>query len=140
MEHHDYLQRQIEQLGRVLGKMLSELFRLKSDGQIIEGIEITNQALKEELNLTIEDLTAIPTEKFINMLQSDQDFSNKNLEQLAGVLLLLAGNRSDGDETKKMLYEKCLALYVHLNKTESTYSLDRDSKIERIKYLLKQIR
>jgi len=133
MEQRDYLQREIEQLGRVLGKLLSDLLGLKSDGKVSDSIETTDQVLKDELNLTIEDLTAIPTDKFISMLQSDQNFSNRNLEQLAGILLLLAGNRSDGDDVRKMLYEKCLTIYEHLEKTESTYSLDRNLKMEIIK-------
>ena len=47
MEQQDYLKKQIDQLGKVLGKIFSDLFGLKSNGQINAGLEITNQTLKK---------------------------------------------------------------------------------------------
>ena len=56
MVRRDYLQKQIDLLGRVLGKILSDLLGLKSVGEIMEGIDSSYLALKEELNLDLEEL------------------------------------------------------------------------------------
>lgn len=134
MEQQDHLKKQIDQLGRVLGKILSDLLGLKNQGQINDGIEITNQALKGELDLDMQALIDIQTDNFINTLKIEKNFNNENLDKLADVLLLIADNKQDKD--KKMLYEKCLTIYEYLEKTENVYSLDRQWKIERIKNVL----
>ena len=48
MQQEDFLKRQIDQLGQVLGKILADLIGLKAVGQIGEGIEASSQALKKE--------------------------------------------------------------------------------------------
>jgi hypothetical protein len=65
LPQEDYLKRQIDQLGQVLGKILADLIGLKTQGHIGEGIEEVNQKLKSELNLNINELTLIPVENFI---------------------------------------------------------------------------
>ena len=45
MEERDYFKRQIDLLGKVLGKLLAALFDKKSSG-MTNGIEMTNQVLK----------------------------------------------------------------------------------------------
>jgi hypothetical protein len=52
MEQRDYLKKQIDQLGKVLARIFSDLLRLKNSGQINAGLEITNQTLKNEWTLT----------------------------------------------------------------------------------------
>lgn len=133
MEQQDYLKRQIDQLGRVLGKIFSDLLGLKSQGQIDDGIEITNQALKDELDLDIQKLLDIQTDDFIDTLKIEKSLTNDNLDKLAEILLLIADNRQTDN---KKLYEKCLTIYAYLEKDENIYSLDRQWKIERIKNVL----
>ena len=134
MEQKDYLQKQINQLGRLLGELLSNLLGLKSQGQINDGVEITNQVLKRELDLNIQELINIRTDNFINTLKTGKSFNNQNLDKLADILLLIADNKQGKD--KQMLYEKCLTIYEYLEKVENVYSLDRQWKIERIKNVL----
>jgi hypothetical protein len=138
MERRDYLQKQIDELGKVLGKILSNLLGLKNQGEMNEGIEITNQALKTELELDIESLLAIPTDEFVKMLQSKKEFSNESLDKLADIFLLMADHHIDNQEIEKAktIYEKCLAMYEFLEKTESIYSFERHFKIGRIKNIL----
>ena len=45
MQQEDWLIRQINQLGRVLGKILSDLLGLKTQGRVSEGIEAAEQTL-----------------------------------------------------------------------------------------------
>lgn len=130
MEQQDYLKKQIDQLGHVLAKIFSDLLGLKNNGQINAGLEITNQTLKNQLGLNMQDLLDIPTDKFIDTLTTQKNVTNDNLDKLAEILLLIADNRQ-GDNKK--LYEKCLTIYEYLEKTENTYALDRHWKKNRIK-------
>lgn len=136
MEQEDYLKRQIDQLGRVLGKILADLIGLRSHGQASNGIEAADQALKNELNLNINELTSIPNAKFISTLLEGRKLSHANFEQLADILFLLAEEPDHGDTVsgkKKELYERSFILYEHLDRTSLTYSFDRHCKIEKIK-------
>ena len=65
MQQEDFIKRQIDQLGRVLAKILSDLSGLKTQGSLSERIEVVDQTLKNSLDLGIEDLISIPPNKFI---------------------------------------------------------------------------
>lgn len=139
LEQRDYIMKQVDQLGRVLARALSNLLGLKSQGDVSSGIEIVNEALKGELYLDIEKLIAIRTDAFIAMLKEERNFSNENLDSLADILLLEADNittEQGKNDKRKMLYEKCLTIHQYLEKSEATYSIDRHLKIERIKKMV----
>ena len=139
MQQEDYIKRQIDQLGRVLGKILADLMGLKARGQASLEIESVSQALKTELGLTIDDLTLIPTDSFLTTLLDTKKFSDNNFEQLAEIMFLIAEelNIKNTDVGKmKQLYERALIIFEILDKTSSTYSFDRHSKIEKIKKVL----
>ena len=139
MQQEDYIKRQIDQLGRVLGKILADLMGLKARRQASLEIESVSQALKTELGLTIDDLTLIPTDSFLTTLLDTKKFSDNNFEQLAEIMFLIAEelNIKNTDVGKmKQLYERALIIFEILDKTSSTYSFDRHSKIEKIKNVL----
>lgn len=137
MEDSDYLKKQIDQVTKALGKMLSALLGLKDQGKINEGIEATDQSLKQTLDFDLEGLTAIPTDAFIRTLQEKKKFSNEDFDRLAEIFLLIADELDEPDNKKSIdLYNKCLMIYEHLNATGSTYSLDRHMKADRIKKYL----
>lgn len=134
MEQEDYLKRQIDQLGRVLGKILTGLLGFVNKGQASLGIEIANQSLKTELDLNIEELDDLKNDSFIKKLKSEKNFTNENLSQLAEILFLTADNKHDKD--KRRIYLKCLTVYEYLEKAEKTYSFGRQMKINHIKNML----
>jgi hypothetical protein len=114
MQEEDWIIRQINQLGRVLGIILADLIGLKNQGQMGEGIEAAEQALKNELNLNIDDLTSIPAEKFIKTLQEGNKLSDENFDKLADIFFLIAEELDQGgtdNEKKKKLYERSLTIY-----------------------------
>ena len=133
MEQEDYLLRQISHLARALGKILFDLIGLKNTGQVSLGIEITNQVLKDELDFDIQELMDIPTNVFINTLSKEKKFCNDSFEKLAEILLLIADSKEGN--SKQMLYEKCLTIFEHLEKTENVFTLGRQWKMEQIKLL-----
>lgn len=134
MEQQDYLKRQIDQLSRILGKVLTDLIGLKNKGQLIDGIEMTNQTLKSELNLDIKELIDIRTAVFINVLVSEKGFVNDSLDKFAEILWLIADQSTDVD--KREMYNKCLLIYQFLEKTDKTYSLARQLKIKELQSMI----
>ncbi len=134
MEQQDYLIRQINQLSRILGKVLTDLIGLKNKGLLSNGIEMTNQTLKSELNLDIMELIDIRTDVFINILISEKGFVNDSLDKFAEILWLIANQSKDVDKSK--MYDKCLLIYQFLEKADKTYSLDRQLKIKQLQSLV----
>lgn len=132
MEQQDYLKRQIDQIGRIIGKILTDFIGLKNKGQINDGIELTNQALKSELDLDMDELINLTQDQFISTLIK-KNLTNESLNKFAEILLLIADNRK---ENPKELREKCIAIYEYLEKVDTIYSLDRQWKIERLRNML----
>ncbi|GHT29251.1 hypothetical protein AGMMS49574_05480 [Bacteroidia bacterium] len=54
MEQQDYLMKQVEQMGLVLGKILSKLLNLKDKGTI--SMETINHIFTEELDFDINNI------------------------------------------------------------------------------------
>ena len=139
MQQEDYLKRQIDQLGQVLGKILAGLTGLKSAGQMADAIEAADQAIKEELGLHLKDLYQISLADLIMLLSNSKMFNADNLEKLAGIFFSIAdGLRQPGldGEKRKILYERSLAIYEHIENTSATYSFDRHCMINKIKKTL----
>jgi len=104
-----------------------------------EGIEAADQALKTEIGLNIDSLILIPTDSFLAKLLDIRKFNDSNFEQLAEIMFLIAEefNVTNTEVGKmKKLYERSLIIYEILDKTSSTYSFDRHSRIEKIRKVL----
>ena len=130
MIRQDFIIKQINQLGQVLARLLSDLQGLKSSGQKSAGLEITNQTLKNELDLDVQDLIDIPTDNFIETLTDQKNITIESLEKLAEILLLIADNNH---EDSKIMYQKCVIIYEYLEKAEDSYTLHRQWILQRIK-------
>lgn len=130
MQERDYLKKQIDQMGQVFAKMLSSLLGLKNNGQVNEGLEMTNQTLKKEVDFTLQELFDLPTDELIEYLTVQKNLTNENLDKLSEILLFHAEN---SQVEKEKLYKRCLTIYEYLDSVESIYSLERQWKIQRIK-------
>ena len=139
MEERDYFKRQIDLLGKVLGKLLADLIGKKNGGGFTGGIEITNQVLKDELDIDIEFLISIPKDKIIDFLKIEKGLSDENLELIAEILILNLERNFDNkiEEINRLnLYEKCLKIYEYIEKSHKTYSFERNMKIKNIRSLI----
>lgn len=130
MKQDDYFLKQIDILGRILGKIVSDLLKLKSKGEIMESVETITLALKNELDLNLNEIILLNKEEFLKFLQEERKFNNENLEKLADILYLLGDNSTSENRITKL--EKSLIIYEHLNKNSTTYFPERIKKIERI--------
>jgi hypothetical protein len=134
MKQDDYFLKQIDIFGRILGKILADLLNLKSQGEVIEIMEITSQSLKSELDLDLNELLNISNIDLIKFLQEDKKFNNDHLEKIAEILFELGSVINNN--IKINVLEKCLTLFDYLNHTSLTYSLDRITKIKKIRTIL----
>ncbi|MDR3194304.1 MAG: hypothetical protein LBT76_03300 [Tannerella sp.] len=130
MEQRDYLLKQAEQLGQVLGKILADLLGLKNQGQT-SLLETAGQTFNEELGLDIHELIALETDGLIGKLLSEKKFNNGHLEQLADLFFIMAEDMSR--EEKNRLNKKALSIYEYIESSELTYSFMRHWKMEKIK-------
>jgi len=90
MQQSDYLLRQIEQLGRVLGKILARLLGLKEEGKAHQGMACTTELFRDELELDLRELISVPEEEFIQTLSDLPHWNNNHLSTFADILLELA--------------------------------------------------
>jgi hypothetical protein len=139
MEERDYFKRQIDLLGKVLSKLLAELIDKKSSAGITNGIEMTNQVLKSELDIEIIDLITIPNDEIIDFLQTKKQLNDENLEQIAEIIMFnIETNSENGmNEISRLnLLQKCLTIYDYVQANDRTYSFERNMKIKKIQSLI----
>lgn len=137
-ERRDFLKKQIDQLGRVLGKMLADLLGLKQQGQVAEGLAVVEESMQKALSLNLVSLVAIAPPDLVSWLKQKHHFAPEHLEPMADILYEAAeGFLVQNDPaTAKALWERALALYEHLETTETTFSLERHYRIAAIKKLV----
>jgi hypothetical protein len=133
MKQDDYFLKQIDLLGRVLGKILAELLKLKSKVEVIEMSAFTSQTLKSELDIDLDELVSMTDIAMIQFLQNEKNFNHNHLEKIAEILYLID---FDSDNTKDLILKKSLVILEFLDRTSTTYSPERISKIELIKLKL----
>lgn len=102
MEQRDYIKRQIEQIGILLGRMLSTLLGLRSGGDTGSAIQQICGELKDELDLDIDSLASADTEIMIKDLQA-KGFDYDLLIRLRGVIDSMAASLPENDRRRQSL-------------------------------------
>ncbi len=136
MVKRDVIKDEIEQLGRAIGKIFSDFIGLKSQGKISQGIDISNQQFKEELDLDIEVLLASESEDFIRYFE-DKKCTPEHLEMIFDYFIEMGDykisiNKNEADS----IFNKALNLCEIIDNKTKIYSFSRITKMERIKKLL----
>lgn len=138
MEQRDLLKDQIEQLGKVLAKILSDFLGLKSGGNVTQGIEISNESLQSELDIDIETIIAL------NKTALEEYFRNRKLTEIHLEILSeylkevgLAKTKIDKSDAHLSL-QKAIELLDIADKISKTMSFDRINKKSEIKNVLQQ--
>ena len=138
MEQRDLLKDQIEQLGKILANILSNLLGLKSEGQAFQGIEITNQRLQGELDIEIEKITTLTKKElkdyFINRLLNAEflEILSECIKEIGKVEI--EKNIKDA----KMKLEKSIELLDIADEISKTMSFERINKKKEIETVLLQ--
>ena len=102
MEQRDYIKRQIEQIGILLGRMLSTLLGLRSGGDTDSAIQQICGELKDELDLDIDMLASADAETVIKELQT-KGFDYDLLIRLRGVIDSMAASLPENDRRRQSL-------------------------------------
>ena len=102
MEQRDYIKRQIEQIGILLGRMLSTLLGLRSSGDTGSAIQQICGELKDELDIDIDSLASADTEVMIKDLQT-KGFDYDLLIRLRGVIDSMAASLPENDRRRQSL-------------------------------------
>ncbi|MCG8576837.1 MAG: hypothetical protein MI810_18295 [Flavobacteriales bacterium] len=137
MEQRDLIKDQIEQLGKVLAKMLSDFLGLKSEGKLSEGIESTNYRLQTELDIDIHQLLNFTKEELKNFFANRQH-TPEHLETLSDYLKeagIAELELNEGGKSK-MYFQKAIELLEIANENSQTMSFERMTKQAEIEKLL----
>ena len=139
MFNQDYIMRQVQQMTRVLSKILIQALKLKESESASEIVNYTNETLKEELNFDIDEFSLILEQKGVRYFIDEKNFNNENLNIFADILFELAEqcfeDLSNHQQSLKM-YSQSLLIYEFNEAEEKTYSIDRNVKISKIKNIL----
>lgn len=125
----DYIQLQIEQLGKFLRLAIAKITGKEST--LDNDLKETKSTLKTEYEIDLDQLKNWTSDEFIQHLQQKESFSLLNLEYVADLLVLISENESNANAKQQYLI-KSLAIYIHLDKTDRTYSEERKRKIVNI--------
>ena len=136
MEHRDLIKDQIEQLGKVLARILSDFFGLKSQGKTAQGLKIANESLRTELDLDIELILKFKRQELSEYLTSHK-LTPEYMEKLADYMSEIAEHAMSTDKIYAMkVFEQILELYTIVDSSSNSHSFNRISKKEKIKAVL----
>ncbi|MEI6175133.1 MAG: hypothetical protein WCR01_15415 [Bacteroidota bacterium] len=136
MEQKDYFLREIEKIGSVLRAILGRI-RGREDNLAItinNQFEQTNEQLFNDIGFDLKHCLTLDEPAFSEYLSRYRGFNAANLELLAELVLHFGINEDSA--SKKQLLKKSLLLYDLCEKSDKTYSFDRERKIKEIKSLL----
>jgi len=131
MIRKDYLQKQIDQLGEALSKLLGDMLGLKTQGKEPESFILAQQTLKKEMDWDITDEACFARADFVGYLLGDKKMNHDNLEPLSQILYLTAFNQINVELKKKQLIQ-LLELFKYLENHDKNYSFDRYLKMEQV--------
>ena len=139
MEQRDYLMRQIEEMARVLGKILAGLLGLKTEGEVTEGIETARQTLKSELGLDTDEIMQVPPSDLIPFLKEKKQFNDLLIEQLANIFFYMSGAPFHNNKIPPNtgLAGRSLLMYEYLDRSSKTFSFERQEKVRALTAVLK---
>lgn len=127
MEQKDTLLKQIELLGRVLGKAVSQIIESKS-GNIHLVVENTQQTLQAELNLNLEKLIRLK-ENDLQAYLTSLNFNTAHLEKLSEYLEAVAKTKTT--ETHIFL-QKAITLLDIADAVSASMSFTRISRKQKL--------
>lgn len=127
MEQRDIIKDQIEQLGKVLGKILTKFMGLPIVENTNEVIEMTNQELQTELDLDINQLIQLESPELERYVQSLK-LTDKHLDQLSNYLFKVGiynkkDDENNGDSQK--YFKSAKNLLELANEKSNTITFDR---------------
>jgi hypothetical protein len=135
MIRKDYLEKQLEQLAIALAKIISELTKSKSEGNLETGISQANEFCKTEFDITLNEFDEIDSADIIKYLTEHKKLNTGKLNILADLLFATTElyEKSEEEIKTKILYTKLLLIYNYIDEKDKTFSASRQEKVTTIK-------
>ncbi|HKK59601.1 MAG TPA: hypothetical protein VJ937_08995 [Salinivirga sp.] len=138
MEQRDYLKDQIDQMGKALAKILSDLMGLKTKNEPQSALVETNQQLKTQVDLDLDKLMRVTADERQAFLDRES-FNAANLETLAEILKEMGTNAVAKDANYVTEYFKVALELLNLADQKSeAISLERIQKKQTLEKLIEQ--
>lgn len=137
MEQRDIIKDQIEQLGKALGKLISKFLDLKTMGEVNDAIQITNNHLKEEIEIDVEALLDLNKED-LKVFVVQKHFGEKSLETLSDYFRAIGENKKDLPSVAKTYFVKAIVLLELSDEVSEMFSFDRMEKRKELEALIKE--
>jgi len=134
-ENRDYIMIQIEELGSVLGKILSELLGLKSEGNESRAYSFVQERLINEIELDIELLLNSSNDSVKNLIEKKL-YKHPYLYGLLANIFMENAETVKNKKKQKDLYSKALILFTMQAEESETYSHELQTKLNKIQDLI----
>lgn len=136
MEQRDLLKDQIEQAGKVLAKILGDFLGLKSQGNVEQAIEISNECFQSELDIDIKKLVVLDKSELKKYLKT-RKLTYVHLETLSEYLAEIGKSKATKVEVELYL-KKAIELLEYADEISKSMSFERISKKTEIEDVLQQ--
>lgn len=134
METRDFLEKQIDQLGKVLAALFNKLFKETDQFISIKDNE-TIQTFEDDLSIDLGEVSKLSQDELMEFLINERGYSFENLEKLAKIIALIRkGDHSFTDNTLKSIE---LSILNHLTTNDKNFSFERQMRIDHLKKLSK---
>ena len=138
LEQRDLIKDQIEQMGKAIANVIANFLGLKSQGSISQAVEVSNKALKTQVDIDIDELTTLSGQKLKDYL-SIKKLTPDHIEKLADYLIEIGKYQQTMNLGKAInSLKSVLELLSIVNKGSSIYSLERKSKENNTRLLLQE--
>lgn len=127
MQRQDYIIKQIDQLAKVLSKILADVLGLKNDLKITEAETLVNTVFEKDLGFDFDEFLEVEDVKFITFLTSN-NFDLASMEEFANLFFEI-GTSSTEKEKQINCFSKAKIIYSHLNTERKTFSFDFMTKL-----------
>lgn len=136
MPQEDFMQRQFDQLGKVLSQVLSKMLRL-SDGNttLLDLKQEIDETFKHEFEVDTDTILYFTDSEVVDFFSEQKQISVENSEKIANIFFFL-GQKSNDLVAQTEYYKKALVLLEHTVQNDSMYSYERHIKIQQIKHML----
>ena len=136
MEQRDIIKDQIEQAGRVLGKLMTKFLNLDSSANITDEIKATNQQLKSELDIDLDKIILFEKNELRDFVE-ERNLTEGHLEQLSEYLFKIGKHKIENNKKESKAYlSTALELLEVADDISQMLSLDRVHRKNEIKDLI----
>lgn len=126
MEQRDFLTKQIEQMGKVLAKLLADLLQLPITDGLEESMAQSTRQLKELLDIDLDELISLNADDLTKYLRQS-NFTTELMESLANYLQEIGNKQLNiKKESAFTSYRTALQLLHSADVISETFSYKRE--------------